>query len=135
MLENAHIGSDLVNKATGLFLYSLLQNHIENSQRLCAKHQNLLNNIGFLHDLFPNAKFIHVIRDPRSTIYSAVSRRMLKSKFILKQMAEKWYSKNSVINDQCQLLGENICLTVRYEDLVMESEKTLRNIVKFLNLN
>lgn len=38
------------------------------------------------------------------------------------------------MNGQCETLGPNVCLPVRYEQLVLEPEKTLRQILKFLHV-
>ena len=38
------------------------------------------------------------------------------------------------MNSQCETLGPNVCLPVHYEQLVLEPEKTLRQILKFLNV-
>lgn len=38
------------------------------------------------------------------------------------------------MNGQCEALGPNVCLPVHYEKLVLEPEKTLRQILRFLQV-
>lgn len=86
-----------------------------------------------LAEIFPKAKFIHLIRDGRgiaasmlsldwganNTIYAA---KIWKENILLGLAAEKLISKTQI-------------LTIRYEDVVNNTENELEKICNFLNLD
>jgi protein-tyrosine sulfotransferase len=37
--------------------------------------------------------------------------------------------------EQCKQMGENRCLMVYYEQLVLQPKKTIENVLKFLNVS
>jgi protein-tyrosine sulfotransferase len=45
-----------------------------------------------------------------------------------------WDRGISVMVEQCQQVGPNVCLMVHYEQLVLHPNATIGNILKFLNL-
>jgi hypothetical protein len=45
-----------------------------------------------------------------------------------------WNRVNEKAYKDCNKIGKNNCLQVRYEDLVLQPEITIRKIIKFLNL-
>lgn len=53
----------------------LIANHGEPAPRLCNKDSLTLHFAVLLSQLFPNAKFLWVVRDPRATVHSIISRQ------------------------------------------------------------
>lgn len=53
----------------------LIVNHGEPAPRLCNKDSLTLHFAVLLSQLFPNAKFLWVVRDPRATVHSIISRQ------------------------------------------------------------
>ena len=41
---------------------------------------------------------------------------------------------NKIASDQCNELGNSSCLLVKYEELVLDLNKTMRQVVEFLNV-
>ena len=81
---------------------------------------------------FPKAKFIHMVRDPRDNVLS-----FQKADFDLNNttaLAIRWLSYNQ---KALQFIEQHpsICLLVRYEDLLSDSEATLRKICRFLGVD
>ena len=77
-----------------------------------------------------------MIRDPRAVVYSLMN--IIKEKntaFISKKYLITWNYYNKVVNQQCKDLGSHFCKMVRYEDLVIDSVKTIKNVAEFLNLS
>jgi hypothetical protein len=78
---------------------------------------------------FPNAKYLHLLRDGRDTIASLIGRGL-----DLESATERWVTSIS----QCSALQEHVAadqfLEVRYETLVQETEQTLKLICEFLAL-
>jgi hypothetical protein len=104
------------------------------SPRYCAKDPNIVKNIEYLNSIFPNAKFIYMIRDGRAAVYShLVQLKELHLNYKLRSYLTDWYYFNDRVYNQCNKVGPGHCLLVHYEDLVFHPEKTLRHIMKFLN--
>ena len=90
-----------------------------------------------LHQLFPNSRFVYMVRDARGAVYSLlaktpISKRELSMK--IKETLIDWNTLNHEMYTQCSELGESVCKVVKYEDLVENAEITLKDLVRFLNL-
>lgn len=81
-------------------------------------------------ELFPEAKFIHIVRDYRANILSIKQWFALQSVF---ELAKAWELKNKFI-DKFKNLNSSKFYTIRYEDLVDDSEKYAREISVFLGI-
>ena len=84
-----------------------------------------------IKEIFPEAKFIHIIRDYRANIVS--NRKWFPRKKIA-ILAQTWLIGNRVIDKQKRLSPHNF-YTVRYEDLVADPEKYAREIAVFLDVD
>lgn len=88
-----------------------------------------------LNTFYPNSKFIILTRDPRDNVY-------LKQKFFLKNnrkkdiyiLAKSWDFVFRLILKKTKNINKNRILIVKYEDLVTNTEKELRNVCDFLSL-
>ena len=111
----------------------------------------------YLRELFPNSKFLFMVRDGRATVHSIISRKVtitgsekcigqlnkdftnllrfagfdLKS---YRQCLTKWNAAISAMNDECKALGPKHCLPVIYEQMVLHPEQWLRKISNFLEV-
>ena len=112
-----------------------------NVSRLCAKDPETLTYINHLHVLFPNAKFIYMIRDGRASAYShflhllndkSIKRMGYSNSSLYSKCLTKWHDFNRIASYECSKVGKNICLAIKYEDLVKKTEKILRIILEFL---
>ena len=83
-----------------------------------------------LLEIFPDAKFIHVVRDYRDNVVS--NRRTLRTKEI-NVLAQRWKIYNKLIELAKQDKSKNF-YTLRYEDLVNDPEYYVSEICKFLDL-
>lgn len=84
-----------------------------------------------LNDMFPKAKFIHLIRDGRD-----VASSFIKARFGPKTVFKAAHHWNNYINKFCELsseLNKDRILNIRYEDLLDNPEKTLSKLCDFLN--
>ena len=82
-------------------------------------------------EVFPEAKFIHIVRDYRANI---LSNRIWFFRKNISILAQKWVITNKFIENQKTKSPENF-YTVRYEDLVDNPEKYAREIALFLNID
>ena len=89
--------------------------------------------IPFLDRLFPRAQFIHVIRDGRDAVVSALEKwGHDKAYFDPYYLLKHWVNNVNTGRAEGKGLGEDRYLEVRYEDLVADSERLLRRICGFL---
>jgi protein-tyrosine sulfotransferase len=97
----------------------------------------MLSHTTFLKSIFPNSRFILMVRDARATIHSIISRKITISGFNLnsyRDCLERWNMIIETMYNQCQEVGSKSCLIVKYEQLVIHPEENLRKIFEFLNI-
>lgn len=85
-----------------------------------------------LSRLFPRAKFVHIVRDPRDVVLSLL--RAGFRGFDLFRVAAywRWYVGRGLKDGQA--LGAKKVLLVRYESLILKTEETLRELCEFLGI-
>ncbi len=86
--------------------------------------------IPLLKEIYPNAKFIHLVRDYRGNVNSIFS---LYKKISIKKLGQSWVMNNQEIEKEKSLQPENF-ITLRYEDLLDNPETELTNLTNFFNL-
>lgn len=136
-LQEAGITPDVLDRAVGEFMLEIIARHGKPAKRLCNKDPFTLKSAEYIKSLFPNARFLYLVRDGRAVAHSIVSRKVTISGFNItdyRQCLKKWNSATSSMYEQCKNLGPQVCLPVYYEELVLHPEKTLRDLLKFLDL-
>ena len=98
-------------------------------QHWCEKTPQHVQHLSALHGEFPDARFIHVIRDGRDCAVS-FHRRWLRSPILTIFRWKKAVQKGS--HDGKQMANQY--MAVRYEDLTEHSEQKLKEICTFLDL-
>jgi len=88
--------------------------------------------IDLLWQLFPRARFIHMVRDGRDVVLSQQTMSWMSNS--LPRLAADWCWKTTVCHKVGTVLGERQYLELHYEDLVAEPETTLRQICEFLEI-
>lgn len=108
------------------FRYFAIQ---EGKIRWCEKTPQYIQHIPLLHDLFPQAKFVHVIRDGRDSAAS-INRRFRRTP---EYSIFRW--KNVVLEGRraAKCLPDKY-LEVRYEDVTTDPEYWMRRICDFIDL-
>jgi protein-tyrosine sulfotransferase len=136
-LQEAGITAEVLDSAVGAFILEIIAKHGSPAPRLCNKDPFTLRSAVYLKYLFPNAKFIFMIRDGRAVVHSIISRKVTISGFDLKdfrQCLKKWNAAMSAMHYQCQQLGSSVCLPVYYEQLVLQPKVWLEKILHFLDV-
>lgn len=136
-LEEAGLSGDVLDSALSAFILEVVARHGEASPRLCNKDPFTLKSGTYLKRLFPNSKFLFMVRDGRATVHSIITRKVTITGFDLKsyrQSLTKWNAAISAMNDQCEELGPDYCLKVYYEQLILHPRRWLTKILKFLQL-
>jgi protein-tyrosine sulfotransferase len=84
-----------------------------------------------IYQTFPNAKFIHIIRDGRDVASSYRKSGLYDS---LEQGCNRWNDSIKYIHKFSRKLKQDQMYEVKYEDLVNNTEGILQKISKFLNI-
>lgn len=84
-----------------------------------------------IHAILPETRFIHIIRDGRDVALSWRQMWFAPSRDTL-ELVQRWVKLVGEARVQSQGLP---CLEIRYEELLTDTEKILRNICRFLELD
>ena len=95
------------------------------------KHPHLKDCIGALETAFPDARYIHVIRDPRDSALSIASMR--DSDF--RDALLNWKEFDSRYNELLQDVDPDLVYQVRYEELVEDYNGCITSVLDWLGLN
>jgi len=88
--------------------------------------------VDVLADMFPEAQFIHVVRDPRAVVQSMNASSYYSDETIFNALNWRKSIRDGKALFQAHLRPEQH-LTVRYEDLVRHPESTVRSVCRFLD--
>ena len=88
--------------------------------------------IGVLNTLFPEARFIHIVRDGRDVFDSW--RKMDPSKNNASVIALDWSYKIFKIEKSFSRMPSGHTFTLRYEDLLEKPEEVIKEVCTFLNV-
>lgn len=95
-----------------------------------------------LKEMFPNAKFIHIIRDPRdnwSSMLSGWDKRYVNynqsKQHLLNSMIERGKLGFQMAIDNLTNIGSTDYLILKYEELVNNPIVVMQNIANFLNVS
>jgi len=80
--------------------------------------------------IFPEAKFIHLIRDPRDNVNSNIKRFNKKNTFFL---ARKWVGFNTRIENMKRKTPDKF-FTILYEDMVIHTENIFKLLCEYLGV-
>lgn len=136
-LQEAGVTDEVLNEAISSFILDIIVNHGQPASRLCNKDPFTLKSATYLSQLFPNAKFLFMVRDGRATVHSIISRKVTITGFDLssyKQCLQRWNNAVQTMHTQCTDLGPNKCLHVYYEQLVLHPEIWMHKILDFLEI-
>ncbi|MEM9904050.1 MAG: sulfotransferase [Cyanobacteria bacterium P01_D01_bin.44] len=110
----------------------------ENKPRWGDKSIACTQKVHLLHQVFPHAKFIHLIRDARDVCMSWQNAYLRSNSSAFKHgqsisdAAKHWSHMVNAAVESGQHLGSEFYLEIRYEDLVLKTEETLKNICTFI---
>jgi hypothetical protein len=135
-VNNAGIDVIKLDNALRLYVFSILNEHVQPAERLCAKDPDILYYIKHLSALFPNAKFVAMVRDPRATIYSLMNRigEPINSTSSVSEFVETWNDYYEQVHTDCEFIGTHRCTFVRYEDLILQPNRTISEVANMLGL-
>ena len=103
------------------------------------KNNYYINHTQLIGNLYPDAKIIHLVRDGRDVACSYLALHSLDSKSVyapkvsreIDEIATEWSSNTSKLND---FLKDKLGLVIKYEDLILNTEETLKRVCDFLEI-
>jgi hypothetical protein len=98
------------------------------------KSPGYVTRMKLLLSLFPEARFVHIVRDPRAVALSLVEMPREWGTRTVPEGAARWRHRVGRGHREGMNLGPQRYVEVRYEDLVADPERTLRAVLAFLLL-
>ena len=122
-----------MSKVQDVFSWLLMENAKgEGKSRWGDKTPWYLLHMPMILEMFPDAQFIHIIRDGRDVAFSLFGRKEDFGVYNIFRAAEYW----SIYMEKGQEVGSSLPVStymeVRYEDILANPEKECRRICRFL---
>lgn len=112
-------------------LLRLVTNSVDSGKTLLGdKSPAYINQIDILRTHFPNARYIHIVRDVRDYCLS-INKAWGKNMF---RAATNWARSIETLQVHLETLGEQ-AIELRYEDLLSDAETEIRRICSFLSID
>jgi hypothetical protein len=118
---------------------------IQNNKKIKCwgdKNNYYIHKTKLLKELYPNAKFIHLVRDGRdvATSYKAIKNIKTNSQYApklsdnIQEIAQEWNDNNIKITKFLKTILNDNVLFLKYEDIVSNLEQACNKISRFLNV-
>uniref|UniRef100_A0A8C0I1U1 Protein-tyrosine sulfotransferase n=1 Tax=Balaenoptera musculus TaxID=9771 RepID=A0A8C0I1U1_BALMU len=136
-LDEAGVTDEVLDAAMQAFILEVIAKHGEPARILCNKDPFTLKSSVYLSRLFPNSKFLLMVRDGRASVHSMITRKVTIAGFDLSSYRDclaKWNKAIEVMYAQCMEVGKDKCLPVYYEQLVLHPRRSLKLILDFLGI-
>ena len=127
----------MIDAALSSFVLETIARHGEPARVLCNKDPLTLKWGGYMADIFPNSKWIFMVRDARAVIHSVITRKVTISGFKLddpRQCLGRWNNIVKTMMEECNKIGPRRCMVVHYEQLVLHPRNWISLILDFLDL-
>jgi len=126
-------GADTIVKIIAALL---MKNTIgENKTRWLEKTPYYILHIKTILKMFPNAQFIHIIRDGRDCALSMLGRKYDLKIFNTYHAAKIWKQYVDTGQQAKHYLANDAYYEIKYEDLIAAPEKNIKDICRFLGEN
>ncbi|CAL2035169.1 unnamed protein product [Caenorhabditis brenneri] len=135
-VNNSGITREVFDSAISAFITEIIAKHGELAPRLCNKDPYTALWLPTIRRLYPNSKFILMIRDARAVIHSMIERKVPVAGYNTSNeiaMFAKWNQEIRKMLFQCNNLPGQ-CMKVYYERLIQKPEDEVERITSFLGL-
>ena len=136
-LQEAGLSDEVIDSALAAFILEVIAKHGAPAPRLCNKDPFTLKSSVYLSNMFPNSKYILMIRDGRAVVHSIITRKVTITGFDLNSYRgclQKWSQAIESMYYQCLRVGMGRCMPVYYEQLVLHPMEWIRKILNFLDI-
>jgi tetratricopeptide (TPR) repeat protein len=114
-----------------------VQRQAPSAQRIVDKMLYNFDNVGLIHLALPNARIIHILRDPRDTALSCFSIMFAEGQeftYDLAELGRYIRAYEALMEHWREVLPAGVLLDVQYEELVDDLEDQARRIVAHCGL-
>lgn len=114
-----------------------LMRHAPEARHITDKMPDNFLALGLIHVMFPNAKIIHVNRNPIDTCFSCFSQLFTRGQhptYDLVELGRYYVDYARLMQHWRDVLPAGAFLDVHYENIVADQEKEARRITDFCNL-
>jgi len=136
-LENLRLFDRPQLAAQGAEYVRGLQRHAPTMRRIIDKMPQNFLAVGLIHLMLPNAKIIHIKRNPIDTCLSCFTQLFTVGQehtYDLTELGRYYVEYFRLMQHWCQVLPSDAWLEVDYEDLVAEQETQTRRILAYCEL-
>lgn len=98
-LNDAGVTQQVIDSAVRAFILEVMIKNEKDTPYLCNKDPLMLSNMSFLKKVFPQIRFVFMIRDGRATVHSIISRQIKISGFNLNSYQDCLIRWNSMIEN------------------------------------
>ena len=141
-LDEASLDGSALAKVMGVTFMQIFREQSDGDiEHFCNKDPFNLAHISDLEDIFPNARFILMIRDGRAVTHSITTRGITISGIDIKDENKVLGFWNSVCDNMIQGCSrinrkhkQPRCIEVFYEQLILDTESELIRVFKFLGI-
>ncbi|KAF5404270.1 Protein-tyrosine sulfotransferase [Paragonimus heterotremus] len=128
----AGVFPEAFDQAIAAFILKTVEKMGPPADYLCHKQPMTHVYMKYLAVLFPKAKFIHMLRDGRAVVASSMQRHLIGNN--TKQNMHSWNNLVTTFLRDCNHLGPQRCMTMRYESLILDPEIETRRLFAFLTI-
>ncbi len=94
--------------------------------------------VGLIHMIFPNAKFVHTMRNPVDTCLSAFTKLFkddMPHSYDFGELGRYYLQYQALMDHWRQVLPEGVLMDVQYENAVADTEGYARRLIDFVGLD
>ncbi len=88
--------------------------------------------ISYMRKIFPDAKIIHIFRDPRDVVNS-ITRNM--PEFMIEQICDRWINSINQVREQTKEIPKSDFYEIRYEEFCVRPREILTEAYRICELN
>merc|ERR1712142_246681 len=136
-LAQGGITDDVIDAAISSFVMETIVQHGDPADVLCNKDPLAMKQGEYLSKIFPNSKWIFMVRDGRAVIHSVIKRKITITGYFHddpRGCLQKWNKVMEAMNTVCTNVGPAKCLVVYYEQLVLHPRRWMTIILDFLDI-
>ena len=141
-LSEASLDQSALNRVMAAMLMQIFREQSEGRPGYyCNKDPFTLTHVRDLEKIFPNSKYVLMVRDGRAVTHSITTRGVTIFGLDIKDREKVLAFWNSVCDNmvnQCNQINrkytEPRCLQVFYENLILDTERELRRVFSFLGI-
>jgi hypothetical protein len=112
-------------------VYYQMRKGKENLIYISDKNPQYIIHLKTISKLFPEAKFVHIVRDPLDNIYSEITSFRIGNVLF---RACQWVGYNSIVEKRKEIEPGKY-LTILYENLVSNTEGTMKLVCEYLDIS